>query len=93
MDLTDERGFLCGKILADLGADVIKVERDRLFIEADQYTMSHFFTLHLPAAKRYAVWQPWIKGYSGELRVGQRQVGPVYNYVWIDQDVKEAMGY
>jgi len=27
LDLTDKRGFLCGKILGDLGADVIKVER------------------------------------------------------------------
>jgi crotonobetainyl-CoA:carnitine CoA-transferase CaiB-like acyl-CoA transferase len=27
LDLTDERGFLCGKILADLGVNVIKVER------------------------------------------------------------------
>ena len=26
IDLTDERGLLCGKILADLGADVIQVE-------------------------------------------------------------------
>jgi len=27
LDLTDERGFLCGRLLADLGMDVIKVEK------------------------------------------------------------------
>jgi crotonobetainyl-CoA:carnitine CoA-transferase CaiB-like acyl-CoA transferase len=27
LDLTDDKGFLCGKILADLGTDVIKIER------------------------------------------------------------------
>ncbi|MDO8491722.1 MAG: CoA transferase [Dehalococcoidia bacterium] len=27
LDLTDENGFLCGKMLADMGADAIKVER------------------------------------------------------------------
>jgi benzylsuccinate CoA-transferase BbsE subunit len=27
LDLTDDRGFLCGKILADLGVDVIKIEK------------------------------------------------------------------
>ena len=26
LDMTDEKGFLCGRLLADLGADVIKVE-------------------------------------------------------------------
>lgn len=27
LDLTDDKGFLCGKILADLGAEVIKIEK------------------------------------------------------------------
>ena len=27
LDLTDEKGIFCGKLLADLGAEVIQVER------------------------------------------------------------------
>lgn len=27
LDLTDDRGYLCGKVLAELGAEVIKIEK------------------------------------------------------------------
>ena len=27
LDLTDYQGFLCGKILGDMGADIIKIEK------------------------------------------------------------------
>ncbi len=27
LDLTDEKGLLCGKLMRDMGADVIKIER------------------------------------------------------------------
>jgi len=27
LDLTDEKGLICGKLFGDLGADVIKIER------------------------------------------------------------------
>ena len=36
---------------------------------------------------------PWIKGYNGELGLGTSQPNWQYVYLWIDQDMKKAMGY
>jgi ABC-type transport system substrate-binding protein len=45
-----------------------------------------------PMSSRYNFWWPWVKNYKGELTIGY------YNsiwtqYIWIDQDLKKAMGY
>ena len=36
---------------------------------------------------------PWVKNYGGELRAGANRPGPIYARIWIDQELKEEMGF
>lgn len=47
----------------------------------------------LPTPMGYTAWWPWVKNYHGELRVGAVRPGPIYSRVWIDQEMKQEMGY
>jgi crotonobetainyl-CoA:carnitine CoA-transferase CaiB-like acyl-CoA transferase len=58
LDLTDIRGALCGRILADLGADVIKAERP----DADPAALSSTTYRYRNANKRGAVLDPTTTG-------------------------------
>lgn len=60
---------------------------DELMKALNQYTLDQAFLIPTPAAYGYRLWQPWIKNYYGE--------GPTkfwLQYVWVDQDLKKAMG-
>ena len=37
--------------------------------------------------------QPWLKGYNGEYALGYSEFNWPYAYMWIDQDLKKAMGH
>ena len=37
--------------------------------------------------------QPWVKGYSGEWRLGNNAGGPVVARIWLDPDLKKSMGF
>jgi crotonobetainyl-CoA:carnitine CoA-transferase CaiB-like acyl-CoA transferase len=52
LDLTDERGYLCGKLLADLGADVIKIEKPG----GDPGRMKGPFVDDIPHPERSLFW-------------------------------------
>jgi crotonobetainyl-CoA:carnitine CoA-transferase CaiB-like acyl-CoA transferase len=52
LDLTNNNGYLCGRILADLGADVIKIERPG----GDPDRRIGPFYQHSPNAERSLVW-------------------------------------
>lgn len=47
----------------------------------------------LPTLMAYRAWWPWVKNYYGELRVGAMRPGPIYARIWIDEQMKEEMGY
>lgn len=47
----------------------------------------------LPTGYVYSAWWPWVKNYGGELRVGAVRPGPIYARIWLDHDLKRAMGF
>ena len=59
--------------------------------EMDMYIMKQHWTIQSPIRFSYILYQPWLKGYSGESWM--RCVGQQYSRWWIDHDIKKAMGY
>ena len=49
--------------------------------------------LWLPTGYGYSAWWPWVKNYNGELRAGAVRPGPIYSRLWLDLELKEAMGF
>ena len=47
----------------------------------------------LPTAYAYTAWWPWVRNFGGELPGSAVLPGPVYARIWIDQDMKTAMGH
>ena len=67
------------------------VERDRLMKETFAYGTSQFFYTAVPSVDSYRLWQPWLKGYQGEIRLVVEAEGHTYARTWVDQDLKYEM--
>lgn len=59
------------------------------------YFLEQAFALPRPTAPTYNFWWPWIKNYTGEIYLGFGVGSANYwpTYIWLDQDLKESMGY
>jgi peptide/nickel transport system substrate-binding protein len=74
-------------------------EAQQLMIEADQRYLSQHYTVMTFPLVVFNVWQPYLKGYSGEGGIGgpMEMITPFWTVAfarcWIDQDLKESMGY
>ena len=67
-------------------------EYNRINAELDQYGIEKFWLIWGGMAPTYAVAQPWLIGYNGELELGWSQANSVFTRLWIDSELKEAMG-
>ena len=66
-------------------------ELQRLSREMYLYDLEHHWRIYLQPAPRFTVYQPWLKGISGEnLHADFLRVFVLH--WWVDQDMKEAMG-
>lgn len=61
LDLTDETGFVCGKVLGEMGIDVIKVERPG----GDASRMIPPFHHDIPGVERSLYWKAFNTGKRG----------------------------
>jgi len=69
------------------------IEQLALLKELDQYYLEKAIVINFAQPPVYSYWWPWLKNYYGELNVSVRDDAPIIARIWIDQDMKEAMGH
>jgi peptide/nickel transport system substrate-binding protein len=68
-------------------------EMQRLVREWDMYTIANHWGVYGGVGPAWVVWQPWLGGYNGELQLGAAAHYAIQARLWIDQDMKKAMGH
>jgi peptide/nickel transport system substrate-binding protein len=59
--------------------------------EADDYIIANQWCIATPPRPSTTVFQPWLKGYSGEM-LSEAFAPPTYARIFIDQELKKSMG-
>jgi ABC-type transport system substrate-binding protein len=63
-------------------------EMQRLSAEADLYIIEHHWMVTiLPSYSQIVVWQPWVKGYSGEILWEGCWAGALRARLWVDSSL------
>jgi len=68
-----------------------EAEKRRLTREIVPYVLEQAYLLQMPGGYEYVLWQPWLKGYSGERQVGYQHQPNFQQFVWLDLDLKEKL--
>ena len=68
-------------------------DQQRAFKEFDMLGIKQHNQIWPPMAPFYQLAQPWVKGWNGEMDVLDAGTKSVLIHLWIDQDLKEEMGF
>ena len=78
------------KKMADLLATTAIDEQNKKIRELGVDNMRLAVRIDFPTPYVYNYWQPWLKGYHGEVSLGGSFVqGPILARVWVDQNLKK----
>ena len=77
---------------AAINASTIE-EQQELIKQMDMRYIEQHWMIWGPWAPQYNVAQPWIMGYNGEGIIGGNTTHLVFSKLWIDSQMKEAMGH
>ncbi len=67
------------------------VKKAQILKDITPYILEQAYHINLPGPFYYTFWQPWVKGYSGEIHVGYSDYYQWIKYAWLDLDMKESM--
>ena len=68
-------------------------QADAVNKELMAYVLDQAWAIPTPATPLNHFWWPWVKNYHGELSLGYDNRFNYTKYIWIDQKLKESMGY
>jgi len=66
---------------------------DAIIKELMAFVLDQAYAIPYPKAPGYRMWWPWIKNYNGEWSMGNWNADNWVQYVWVDEDLKDTMGY
>ena len=68
-------------------------EQKKLVSQMDMHIIEQQWVIWGPAAQQFSVSWPWVMGYNGEGISGGGTTHHIWQYLWIDSEMKKAMGF
>ena len=67
-------------------------EEARLVKECEMHMIKKHEDIWGPKVPQFTAVQPWVIGYNGEVEMTNQDITSIYARLWIDQELKKAMG-